>query len=467
MIKTDSDDIVALYEHRIVEETARDLAPELTEDRVAIEYVQRHAGSSRFDHTTRTWFIWTGARWQKDETRRAFAYARDLARELAQAPECKTDRRRVGSLKFANSVEAFARADQRIAVTRERWNNDIDKLGTPNGYVDLRTAEQFDSDPDLFITRSVAVEPHDVVNCPRWMKFVDEITNGDATLKTFLQRFIGYSLTGETREQKLAFIYGPGGSGKSTFTNIIAQIMADYCTSAAMETFTNSKFDQHPEALARLDGVRLVISSETEAGHRLRENRIKMMTGGDAVTAHYMRQDSFVYRPQFKLLLLGNHAPAISNLDSAMQRRVLIVPFDCKPAEPDQHLVQALAEESSGILRWAIDGAKDWYTSGLVMPKAITDATSRYFDEQNMFGQWLDECCVVDPGNRNIMERSTELFASWHKFAEQHGEEAGTQKDFNERLHFKGFVREQIKALSTKGCRGIRLKVSQLWQDRE
>ena len=177
--------------------------------------------SSRFDHTTRTWFIWTGARWQKDETRRAFAYARDLARELAQAPECKSDRRRVGSLKFANGVEAFARADQRIAVTRERWDNDIDKLGTPNGYVDLRTGEQFDPDPDLFITRSVAVEPHDVVDCRRWMKFLDEITNGDATLKTYLQRFIGYSLTGETREQKLAFIYGPGGSGKSTFTNII------------------------------------------------------------------------------------------------------------------------------------------------------------------------------------------------------------------------------------------------------
>jgi putative DNA primase/helicase len=145
-------------------------------------------------------------------------------------------------------------------------------------------------------------------------------------------------MTGMTSEQKLVFIYGLGGGGKSTFATTLQRIMTDYAISASMETFTDAKFSQHPEELARLDGMRMVVASETEAGHKWRENRVKQLTGGDKITARYMRENSFDYYPQFKLTFLGNHAPAIASLDSAIKRRFLVVPFTHKPEEPDPHL---------------------------------------------------------------------------------------------------------------------------------
>lgn len=254
-------------------------------------------------------------------------------------------------------------------------------------------------------------------------------------------------------------MHGPGGTGKSVFATAIRKIMADYAAIASMETFTDSMFSQHPEQLARLDGIRLVMANETEAGHKWRENLIKHLTGGDMIVARYMRQNSFEFQPRFKLLIFGNHAPAITNLDSAIKRRFLIVPFDRPPPAPDDRLDEILREEWPAILRWMIKGAVDWYTHGLIVPKAVSEATSRYFDNQDLFGQWLAECCDADPDNPHLMERSRELFESWSTFAKSHGEAAGMQATFNEQLRFRGFEVKQIKQLGTRGCRGIRLKL--------
>jgi putative DNA primase/helicase len=270
--------------------------------------------------------------------------------------------------------------------------------------------------------------------------------------------WMGYCLTGETNEQKLLFLYGDGGTGKGTFINTMLKIMHDYGAVAAMETFTNTRNDRHPEELARLDGPRLVVANETEDGHRWRENRIKQMTGGDPINARFMHKGSFDYIPKFKLVFLGNHAPSISNLDNAIQRRFVVVPFNHKPAEPDMHLAEILKKEFPGILRWAINGACDWYTKGqLIIPKAVKDATTRYFDDQNIFRMWLEESCIVDH-TRPMVEKTVDLFASWSKFAKSHGEEPGNQRSFKERLRFNGFDPKQIKELKTKGVMGIRLK---------
>jgi putative DNA primase/helicase len=153
-------------------------------------------------------------------------------REIA-ADQDAGDRRRVGSLKFRNGVEGFAKTDQRIVVRRDHWDADLDLIGTPNGIVNLVTGELVDPEPDYFITRSVSVDPHLAAECPRWLSFLNQLTNGDA-------EWAGYSLTGETKEQKLVFIHGPGGTGKSTFANIILRIAGDYGMNAAMETFADS-----------------------------------------------------------------------------------------------------------------------------------------------------------------------------------------------------------------------------------
>jgi putative DNA primase/helicase len=461
-----AENVVDLNEHRSAEQAAKELVPVLSEDHIALEFVSRHSDSVRFDWTTRKWHTWSGNRWRRDDTAVAFGWTRALVRSLASDQKSGSDRRRLGSKKFSDGVEGLARSDQRIAVTHNHWDQNVEVLGTPTGIVDLPTGQLFDPDPEQFITRSTAVDPDIATDCLRWLQFLNQITGGDQTLKRFLQQWSGYCLTAETREQKLVFIHGPGGTGKSTFAATLQRIMGDYAISSAMETFADSKFEQHPEQLARLDGVRLVVASETEAGHKWRENRVKLLTGGDLITARYMRENSFDFRPRFKLTFLGNHAPSISNLDTAIQRRFLVLPFAHKPAEPDLHLDETLAQEAPGILRWMLQGAVDWYTHGLIVPKAVSEATTRYFDEQDIFGQWLEESCEVNPKNEYLVEKSADLFASWALFAKSHGEMPGTQATFNENLRFRGFEPKQIKALGTKGCRGIRLKVSQHWQDR-
>ena len=458
--------IVDLDEHRSnAEQAAKELVPVLSEDHIALEYVSRHLDKVRFDCTTRTWHIWSENRWRRDDTNAAFAWTRSLVRAIA-SDQSAPDRRRLGSRKFADGVEGFARSDQRVAVTHDHWDRNVEVLGTPSGIVDLRTGEMFEPDPEQFITRTTAVDPDIAMDCMRWHQFINQVTGGDSTFKRFLQQWAGLCLTGETREQKLVFIHGPGGTGKSTFAGTVQRIMNDYANSSSMEMFADAKFEQHPEQLARLDGVRMVVASETEAGHKWRANRVKLLTGGDNITARHMYQNSFDFRPQFKLTFLGNHAPAIANLDTAIQRRFLVVPFTHKPETPDLRLDDILAQEWPGILRWMINGAVDWYTHGLIVPKAVSDATTRYFDEQDIFGQWLDEDCEVDPKNEYLIEKSADLFASWSLFAKSHSEMPGTQATFNENLRFRGFEPKQIKSLGTKGCRGIRLKVSKNWQDR-
>jgi putative DNA primase/helicase len=450
-----------LKRKRSPEQVAEDVRPTISEDSIALEYVERHADLVRFDTTTRTWHVWNGGRWRRDDTRIAFDWTRSLVRVLAR-DEAPSDRRRFGQHRFARGVEEFAQTDQRIAVTSDMWDPDPHLLGTPSYIVDLRSGQVYDPNPDAFITRSAATDPDDdTATCIRWFRFLDEATGGDNELKTFLQRFAGYCLTGETSEQVLVFIYGPGGTGKTVFVNTILRLMGDYACAASMETFTASQFDQHPEELARLHGARMVTASETEAGRKWRENRIKQLTGGDAITARFMRQNSFTFRPRFKLLMLGNHAPTVTNLDDAIRRRFLIASFPHKPTKPDPHLEEALVEEWPGILCWAIRGAVEWYKHGLPRPAAVNAATQQYFDEQDIFAQWLDETCDVDIGNHAMSARSAELYASWSNFAKAHGEPPGSQATFNGQMRQRGHAGpEQIKALSSKGFRGVRLKVA-------
>jgi putative DNA primase/helicase len=225
-----------------------------------------------------------------------------------------------------------------------------------------------------------------------------------------------------------------------------------------METFTASRFDQHPEELARLHGVRVVIASETEAGRKWRENRIKQLTGGDLITARYMRQNSFSFRPQFKLLFVGNHAPTLINLDDAIGRRFLVVRFDCKPETPDLHLEEKLCAEAHGILRWAMEGFLDWQKNGLTRPAVVTKATQQYFEDQDSFSEWISEKCKL--GDR-LSDTSKNLQGSWRSYQEENGEKPDGRNTFYDRLRAKGCRGpKQLSAFNKKGFEGIQLKAS-------
>jgi putative DNA primase/helicase len=431
----------------------------VTEDAAALAFTERYRNALRFDHDIGKWFVWRGSHWQRECTGLAFSWARDLARDLAQKQPNKV--RLVSSkANFAGNVERFARTDRTFAVTSDIWDQNIYLLGTPGGTVDLRTGEIRQAMPDDFITKIAAVVPADKPECPRWQQFMREATNNDGNLIAFLQQFAGYMLTGDTKEHSLLFIHGGGGNGKSVLQNTFSGILADYATAAAMETFTASATDKHPTDLAMLHGARLVTASETEEGRAWAESRIKQMTGGDRIRARFMRQDFFEFTPQFKLLLIGNHQPALRNVDDAARRRFNIVPFIHKPSAPDRDLEAKLRSEWPGILRWMIEGCLLWQRSGLVRPQVVLDATDEYFGEQDSIRQWIEDRC--ETGKDTLSDTSTNLFRSWTVWATANGEKPGTTKWFAQALRLHGF--KAFRKNKARGFFGIEAKPEQIQQ---
>src|SRR6185369_288445 len=199
--------------------------------------------------------------------------------------------------------------------------------------IDLRTGSTLPHDPEQYITKITTDASSG--ECSRWLQFLAEITGDDIELQRFLQRIAGYSLTGSTREHALFFFYGPGGNGKGVFLNTLSAILADYAAVAPMEAFIATQGERHPTDLAGLRGARLVTSQETEEGRRWAESKIKALTGGDPITARFMRQDFFTYQPAFKLVVAGNHKPGLRGVDEAIRRRFHLVPFLARFANPD------------------------------------------------------------------------------------------------------------------------------------
>lgn len=426
---------------------------DLTEDGVALSFTGIHAERLRFDHDAGLWYEWTGDRWRQDGTGLAFSWCREVARKLADGA-AREDQARVRKKSFAAGVDAFARTDRTHAVTQDVWDAEPFHLGCPGGVVDLRTGRLLPANQQQRITKHVAVKPAATADCPQWLAFLKQATGGDEGMVEFLRRWCGYCLTGDTREHALIFLYGPGGNGKSVFLNTVSRIMGDYAKTAAMDTFTASRGDKHPTELAMLRGARMVSASETEEGRAWAESKIKQMTGGDPITARFMRQDFFTFLPSFKLTIVGNHAPALANVDDAARRRFNIVPFTFKPAAPDRQLEGKLKAEWPAILRWMVEGTLTWQRDGLAAPDSVRAATAEYFSEQDLTARWLDEACVCEPGNEYRWETAADLFASWTVFAKTNGEDVGTAKSMAPRLRRHG-LQQMRKAGGTRCWAGV------------
>ena len=428
----------------------------VTEDSVASAFTLQNAGELRYCHHTGRWFEWTGNVWRMNETGVVLQRTRELTRAMSAGATDKV-RANVNKVSFASGAERFCKSDPKFAVTSEHWDQDPMLLGTPDGTVDLRTGELRPSDQADGITKSTAVAPAKVATCPLWLRFLREATGGDAEMTRFLQQWCGYSLTGDVSEHAFVFVYGPGGNGKSVWLNTVSGIIGDYHRDAPMDAFTATSGDRHPTDLAGFRGARIIAATETEEGASWAESKIKKLTGGDTVTARFMRQDFFSYRPQFKLTIVGNHKPRLRNVDDAMRRRINIIPFIHKPETPDPRLEESLKAEWPAILRWAIDGCIDWQKHRLIRPKSVMAATGNYFEDQDLFSQWADEECDVEPGNPYKTALSSELFASWTAYAKAAGGWAGTRVQFGENLKAKDL--ENVKsAKGVRRWRGIELR---------
>ncbi|WP_247424161.1 phage/plasmid primase, P4 family [Ralstonia pseudosolanacearum] len=426
-----------------------------TEDALALAFTRRYHRDWRYVAAWGRWLVWDGHRWRTEDTLAATDLIRNVCRHAALHAENPKLAAKLATSGTIAGVERLARADRRHAATTSEWDADPWLLNTPGGVVDLRTGRQRPHDRDDRMTKITTATPGG--DCPTWRQFLAEVTGGDAELQAYLQRMAGYALTGSTQEHALFFLYGTGANGKSVFLNTLSTILGDYAANAAMDTFMETRTDRHPTDMAGLRGARFVAAIETEQGRRWAESKVKNLTGGDKISARFMRQDFFEFFPQFKLFVAGNHKPAIRNIDEAMKRRLHLIPFTVTvpPERRDKHLQQKLLAERDGILAWAVQGCLDWQRLGrLDPPQQVLDATEEYFEAEDALGRWLDERCVREANAKSL---TAELFNDWKPWAEAAGEFAGSQKRFADLLLTRG-VEKWRNTAGLRGFRGIGLK---------
>jgi len=345
--------------------------------------------------------------------------------------------RQIAKASTVAAIERLARADRRHAMTVEQWDADPWTLNTPSGIVDLRTGEISEHRREHFCTKitgsGIAHHQPDL-----WFAFLDRVTDGDSELQSFLCRMFGYALTGITTEHALFFLYGTGKNGKSVFISTISGIAGEYSKSAPIETFTASQTDQHPTDRASLVGARLVTAVEVEDGRRWAESKIKNLTGGDKISARFMRQDFFEFIPRFKLIIAGNHRPGLRSVDEAIRRRLHLVPFTVTIAEKqrDRDLAEKLRNEWPAILLWGIQGCLEWQAQGLNPPKRVQAATEEYFAAEDLLGRWLEERTVR---GAHYETASSALYKDWKQWTEERNETTGSNKEFSQRLQDRDF----------------------------
>lgn len=418
------------------EEVARLLAPEVV-------------NKVRFDSAQQLWLSWDGTRWVVDNGLAAEMVIRDHLRafagevwEMAMNSSDKDERKTlIGVAKRSQSatgirnILSLMRGILQLDITA--FDKDPMKLNTPKGLVDLRTGELQEPHPELMVSKQTLVAPASGEH-PYWDRFLDTSTGGDPEMIEYIQRLCGYILTGKMDEKSLWFLYGSNSdTGKSTFIRILTGLMGDYATSVGVDTFMEKAFKKEYD-LADLPGHRLVTTTEPQPGRRWDEERVKAITGGDAIQGRYPAGRWVTFFPQCKILMAGNHEPKIANVDDAMLRRIKILPFNVKVPKEKQIGdldVKLIQREGGQILAWMIEGAQKYMDSGLSEPQALLDATQQYELEQDALATWLTEMCEVD---EDASESGQTLFASWKQWCHENLEEPGTKNDFVARLRVKG-----------------------------
>lgn len=420
-----------------------------SDEALALQFAGMHLGELRYVAKWAAWFIWSGTHWRRDETLAALGNVRSFCRAIAEDIKARPLSAEISSAKKIGAVERLCRADQRIAATVDQWDADPWALNTPAGVVDLRSGELRPHRPEDHFSKITAVGPDGGERPALWLDFLDKVTGGDREIENFLQRVFGYCLTGDVSAHGMFFLYGLGGNGKSVAIETIAGILGEYHRRAPMETFMASHGERHPTDLAMLQGARMVTASEVEAGARWAESKIKTITGGDTIPARFMRGDYFEYRPQFKLILLGNHKPVLSSVDEAMRRRLHMIPFNVTipAAARDPELREKLKREWPAILQWCVEGALEYRQHGLKPPSPVAAASDEYLAAEDATTAWIDECCIRDVRR---WAGTTALFNSWRQWADRNGEFVGSSKRFSQALQARGFVPHRLE-----GARGF------------
>jgi len=387
--------------------------------------VDRHSRAIRYVPTWEKWLSWDGMRWAPDaggviraakETVRAFRRAAlekpdgHDGREVANKWALESEKRA-----RIEAMIALARSELAVAVAHTELDSNPWALNVTNGTLDLRTGELEPHRPEDLITKLAPVKFDPSAACPTFDKFMSEITLGDADLIEFHRRFLGYCLTGLTREHVVAFWWGKGGNGKSVLAELIMGMLGEYAGKTAPDLlFRTERTERHPTELMDLYGLRFAISNETKKGRAWDEGRLKELSGGDSIKARRMREDFWSFQPTHKLTVFGNNRPTLNTCDNGIRRRLRLVPFLANfVGKEDRQLDEKLRMEAPGILNWLVAGCLAWQRSGLPDGQVVSAATDEYLRAEDVLGQFFDEVCLFEPDARITRKTLRDAYQSW------------------------------------------------------
>lgn len=385
----------------------------------------------RFDHKRRRWLIWRDHRWQPDLDGSIHRYAISAARKRYSAATGIDDlAQRSAASKWAIQSESKVRVDaavglvknfRPIADTGENWDTNHFLLGCPNGVIDLTTGELRDGMPTDRLTMSITIPYDKAATCPRWLSFINEVFTDDADMVRYIQKALGYTLTGDIREQSVFFGYGSGSNGKSVLFSTIRYVLGDYAHTAPASLFQRNVMQTNSNDLAATEKKRFLMSSESLSSTKLHEQRIKQISGGDSISARYLYAENFEFVPTAKIWLFVNHKPQVEDDSHGFWRRMKLIPFDrvFKVSEQDLTLPEKLRCEAAGILNWLIEGCLLWQKEGLKpVPVKITSATQEYQAENDALAEFIYSVCQEGDG---FEVKALELYKAYMAWSEEQG----------------------------------------------
>lgn len=400
----------------------------------------------RYCFTDNTWLYYDGRKWC-DDTTGTILRCVDILLERMQAEQeryaddeniAKAYQKHLTKSRSHNAKKAMImETRQRCPVTPDQLDKNKFLLNCTNGTVNLRTGELQEHDRNDLITKSVTTRLGDICDCPVWLAFLNDIFGGDPDMISYVQQAIGYSLSGSIAEQCIFFLYGEGRNGKSTFLDVIYDILGDYSMNVQPETLTVKRQagNQASSDIARLKGARFVVSVEPNEGARLNEGLIKQLSGGDPLTARKQYASEFEFRPEFKIWLATNHKPIIRGRDDGIWRRIHLIPFTVQIPEEkvDRTLKYRLKKEYPAILKWAVDGFTAYQRAGeLKKPAQVIQAISEYKGEMDVLTAFIADCCTV--GNPNDRTQSTVLYTAYTQWARANNEYEMSSTKFSQEM---------------------------------
>lgn len=407
-------------------------------------------GKAMYCHPAKRWYVYDGTRWAQDDRGWIHQAAKQSVLTMYDAVSALPDKERAALLKHAHTSESDraikaaisqASSEPEITVLPDQFDRDPMLLNVKNGTLDLRTGELRPHDSLDMISALAPVVFDPDATCPRWTAFLGQIFEGNAALIRYIQKALGYTLTGLTIERAVFCLWGVGKNGKSTLLKVTAQILGEYARKTPTETLMLKRGDSGPSNdIAILKGARLVTASETEESRKLNVAKVKDMSGDEELAARFLYGETFNFRPQFKLWISTNHKPIIPGNDRAMFDRFKLIPFTFR-VEPDQinkRLEAELLEEAPGILNWLLVGCLAWQNEGLHDPETVTAAVTSYQQEMDQVGAFIADRCIV---GANFRAASGDLYAAYKAWCEANGERQNTSTWLGRQLTEREFAK--------------------------